>query len=361
MKFVALGLTALLIITPLIVGGCGDDSRTLAGPSPKPAHEYEIVLNALVSDSLGGHSFVMMVFEPDSTGVKQTIPFNTSLAAMTTTRDGSRMFVSKTYPKPYEVWSSSWPPTDTLASHAGLAAGQLALSSNEQYLLAGSGHAVLYALPGLNPVYIDSASADGGAFLPGRTAFCYYRFMNDTLITVDYGTAPMTVHKQTLRGADDKPLAIQAFCPSAGGDSLIIATENTETNVKYMMVVSTDDLAIIDQVTIAPSFRQMVPVADPGGRYTYWMAKGSTWPAPTPGAIYRYDIQTKELTSILDDSNGGPYLPEEMLVTPDGKYLYVTSVLYLYRMHLLDGQTELVDSIGASDHQNFAVTVRTTK
>ncbi|MDD4050861.1 MAG: hypothetical protein PHR28_03030 [candidate division Zixibacteria bacterium] len=360
MRFVTTGGVLLLLIALFVAGGCGDDPVSPGGSSPKPAHEYEIVLNALVTDSLGGHSFVMMVFDPDSTGVKQTIPFNTSLAAMTTTKDGSRMFVSKTYPKPYEVWSSSWPPTDTLASHAGLAAGQLALSADEQYLLASSGHAVLYALPGLVPVYIDSASADCGAFLPGRTAFCYHRFMNDTVIVVDYGTAPMTVHQQSLRGAGDEPLAIQALCPSAGGDRLIIAAEDTQSNIKYMMVVSTDNLAIIDQVTIAPSFRQMVPVADSGGRYTYWMAKGSTWPAPTPGAIYRYDIQTKELTSILDDSNGGPYLPEEMLVTPDGEYLYVTSVLYLYRMRLSDGQTELVDSIGVSDHQNFAVTVRTT-
>jgi hypothetical protein len=369
MKFVIMGAMILLFVAPFTVEGCGDDSPTPTRPSPKPAHTYKIVLNSLVTDSLGGQSFVMMVFDPESTGVQQTIPFTSSLAAMTSTRDGSRVFVSKTYPKPYEVWSSSWPPTDTLASHTGLAAGQLLLSPDEQYLLAGSGHAVLYALPGLNPVYIDSASADGGAFLPGRAAFCYHRFMNDTVFIVEYGTSPVTIHKQSLRDTDDKPLAIRALCPSAGGDSLIIAAEDVQAQIKYMLVVSTDDLTIIDKVAITATFYQTAPVADPGGRYTYWLYGGSVWtpfPGPLsrgeaydPGVIYRYDIRAKELTTIMGDFEGGAEMAQAMLVTPDGTYLYVVSSFYLYRIRLADGQVDIVDTVGVGDHQNFAVMVRT--
>ncbi len=350
---IAAGIVATII-------GCNGDSRSPSGPSHKPTG-YEIVLNALVTDSLGGQSFAMIVFDPDSTTVKETIPFGTALTAMTATKNGLRTCFSKAHPPGEdETWCSSWPPTDTLASHVGLRAYQLLLSPNEQYLLGSMGNTVLYALSGLTPVYVDSASTMDAAFLPGRTAFCYHRFWDDTLIVVDYGTSPMTVYKKSLRGADDEPLVIGAVCPSAGGDSLVIAARTMQTNIKYMMVVSTDDLAIIDQVTITPSFFQTVPVAHPGGRYSYWLAEGSSWPTPASGAIYRYDIQTKELTSILDNSDGGPDMPEAMLITPDGRYLYVTSLLNLYRLRLSDGQTEIVDTLGVGDHQNFAVTVRVT-
>lgn len=347
-------LTAVLCIA---LAGCGDDSPP-NGPSPQPEPAYEIVLNALVTDSLGGQSFVMMVFAPDSIGVRQTIPFGAALVAMTSAEDGLRIFVSRTYPKPYTIWSSSWPPTDTLANHIGLAAGQLLLSADEQYLLAGSGHAVLYALPGLNPVYIDSANADGGVFLPGRTAFCYHRFMNDTLIIVDYGTTPMTVQRPSLRGSDDKPLAILGFCPSAGGDSLVIAAMDIESNINYMLVVATDDLAFIDQVTITPSFVQTIPVVDPGGRYTYWLYKGSPWPTPTPGAVYRYDIRTKTLSTVLDDSHGALDTYISITLTPDGKYLYAVSSYRLYRVLLSDGETDIVDTLGLGGHENFVMMIR---
>ncbi len=343
-------LAALAAVATLLMpAGCGKDGDSPIGPAHKPVGEYEVVVNTLMVDSINGDSFVLRVYDPENDSLKQVLPFSSALAAMTTTKNGLTGYFSKIYPRDsIEIWSAAWPPTAVQHSHVGLGSTQLLLSPDETYLLGSMGMTVLYALPDLTPVYIDSANALDAAFLPGRTQFCYHHFLDDTLIMVDYGSLPATVTRRPLRGVQDEALEISTICPSSGGDSLIISAYNWRTYQDFVIVASTADLGIIDQVVVDRSLEFAAPLLHSDGRHVFWQ---------TPDAIYGYDITTKDFRIVVDDGEGLWYSQQRMALSPDGEYLFVKSINSLLKLRFSDGVVTVIDTLSGQS-QNFVVWVR---
>jgi hypothetical protein len=60
--------------------------------------------------------------------------------------------------------------------------------------------------------------------------------------------------------------------------------------------------------------------------------------AGLPGTAYQVDLATKSVSVILDESDFGfPYI-QDMDLTPDGRYLYISGTSWLAKVDLLTGE-----------------------
>jgi len=334
--FLSILFLAYLSIAAFLYG-CGNDDKLVNGSNVQP--EYHLVVDIFPDDSnhTDSHYFLSVNTRSDSVIDSISVPFGEFGIGFN--GDGSAACFSKIYPDPGFTWVTAWPNIDTIAYKEGMAGKRVYFSQDNQYLLVSGGTSTLYSFPGMAGVYVDTTGASG-IFIPGEKKICAYKWLIDTLDFIDYDEIPPARYSFPLRGKAGEALYVSAVCASLSGDSLILATEKFgQDGGHFIAVVTTDSLKIIDQVAVDAPLIYTELLLRPEGDEVFFNYEGTTWPDDVYGTVYAYNISSKEIKIIADESDIGRFFPSEMAVTPDGKHLYILGSYEkdLIKIRLSDG------------------------
>jgi len=310
----------LALAFALLIGvGCSSDN-----PAEAPANiDYHLVINHLYQPDSNGNYFLAVASVRDD-NIIDSVPIDNPFPGMAFSHDGQVLYQSR---PGFDgaIWTTSWDSGDTLALFSDLGVEELSVSNDDSFLFASSGAAaILFSLPGLDPLAWDSTGNSGGIIIPGHDLACYFRQGKDTLFGIDFGPSPPATTSTPLRLSGDQPLDIHDLGVSLSGDTLFVIGRKSTNDVVF---------ALFDVESLIPIKEISIP------SQTYWPA--TITPVPNTdkvvfneqgnpfshrsGTVYMIDLTSESCSVILEEADIGYFLARDLAVTPDGAYVYVAA------------------------------------
>ncbi len=350
LRFISLSILAALAAAVIAIG-CGDDSPT---DSPPVVNDYELVLNSTYNPDADSSRF-LLVASTLHDSITDSVYVDYPYMAIAFSPDGETVYYSRLAWPPFPdhvTWATDWETGDTVALHVGAGGDGLIVDETNTYVFIHDGsYPTIFSLPDLQPVFIDSShGSSGGVFIPGRPQAVYYTFAETHITFIDYSSTPPVSHQQPIEDTAGNPVNVQAIGTSPSGDSLLlIGSVNWER--WYFLIAATDNLTVLAQIVLPPyvmydctpilmrSYHKRAFFYYPGSLWDFGGSRLSRIDvARAPGILYQVDLSDRQVSVLLDESDFGfPYI-EDMVLTPDGRYLYVSSVIWIAKIDMVTGE-----------------------
>ncbi len=322
---------AAMIIGCVLWAGCGDDKPTQGSQTPI---DYQVILSYYYDEGQQQTPY-LLALSGLTDSIVDSVPMTSFISGFSFShRDSLACFASSR-----RVWTTAWTPAETIGVYDGAGGGRVQISQDDNYVFVSGRKSGLFRFPSLEPIFIDT-TVGYGTLIPGRPIVCLHHYSSDTLYFVDYGAPVLRQWAMPMKNQAGEPVLINAICVSISGDTLFVAAEKRDpTTERYILVVTTDNLRVLDQVAGGPPLDFTNPLVHPDGRRVFWYYPGGTWPSVTTGSIYVYDIHRKQFRVLLDGTSIPHLFPAGMTVSPFGDFLYVINDygLSLIRVRLSDG------------------------
>jgi DNA-binding beta-propeller fold protein YncE len=347
-------LYALAIIlasaTLFMIFGCGDDPVRSRPHQP----DYRLLVNfSYYPDSDSTLFYLVYSTRTDSVVDSIYIGDESSIDAVFS-NDGHVLYHTNIFDD--ITYSTDWATGDTIAVDPEHGGEKLSVAGDDGHLLVTEFFPIiLFKLPELTPV-IEVQRGGKGQIIPNRKLACYHQNASDSLYYIDFSQSPPDTFALPFRGQSGEIYGIQAFTATASGDSLIIIGEYNRENW-YVFIATTDSLKVLDRISIPlHDYWQGHLLMHPNGKIVYFYYPGSVivFP-PVRGVVYGLDLQTGELTVLIDKGYYEYIRPWDLAITPEGDYLYVLSRGRLFKIRLSDN--EISDLTGERDLGGYSIAI----
>jgi len=265
--------------------------------------------------------------------------------------DGATLYKSRIglnpFPRPI-TWGTDWATGDTTALFEGGGGSGMSVDETGGYFFLNAGwYPTLFALPGLQPMFIDSTGGStGGVFIPGERRACYFTFAETHITLLDYTQFPADTVKTPMHTLADEPTNVHAVGSSLSGDSLFVIG-SVDWEHCYFLILDADSLDIIAQIDIPMQYEyNCTPILmHPDGNRIFFYYPGSfsidrdPIASPNvPGVVYELNLSSGTVSVLLDESDFGYNHLYDMQLTPDGKFLYISSAIWIAKINLVTGE-----------------------
>jgi hypothetical protein len=314
-----------------MIFGCGDDPVRSTPHQP----DYRLLVNfGYYPDSDSTYFYLVYSTRTDSVVDSIYIGDESSIDAVFS-NDGHVLYHTNIFDD--ITYSTDWATGDTIAVDPEHGGQKLSVAGDDGYLLVTEFfYTTLIKLPEMTPVLVVQRGGKG-QIIPNRKLACYHQNASDSLYYIDFSQSPPDTFALPFRGQSAEIYGIQAFTATASGDSLIIIGEHNRENW-YVFITTTDSLQILDRISIpSREYWQGHMLMHPNRKIIYFYDPGTPIFPPIRSIVYALDLETKELTVLLDESYDEYLVVRDLAITPEGEFLYALGGR-LFKIRLTDNE-----------------------